>query len=199
MSYALDDSGASHPRVAVGSGDVCDPSHLEKEGKVREVGGQAIWSLSSYKPDYGIDNLRDDSVDTYWQSEGRQPHMVNIQFQRKTTIEAIYIYVDYTRDESFTPREMSVRVGHPFHDLRELIAFNLKRPSGWVRIATRDVYGQPVRTFLVQIAVLSNHLNGQDTHLRQIKLYSPLQHGDVSVLRNVRFTSPEFRMFSCIR
>lgn len=30
-----------------------------------------------------------------------------------------------------------------------------------------------VNTFMLQIAVLSNHLNGRDTHVRQIKIYGP--------------------------
>jgi hypothetical protein len=28
-------------------------------------------------------------------------------------------------------------------------------------------------TFMLQIAVLSNHLNGRDIHVRQIKIYGP--------------------------
>lgn len=30
-----------------------------------------------------------------------------------------------------------------------------------------------VNTFMLQIGVLSNHLNGRDTHVRQIKVYGP--------------------------
>jgi len=52
---------------------------------------------------FGVDQLRDDSADTYWQSDGPQPHRVNIQFRRKTTIHDICIYTDYKSDESYTP------------------------------------------------------------------------------------------------
>ena len=51
------------------------------KNEVREIGDQAIWSLSSCKPGFGIDQLRDDNFDTYWQSDGPQPHLVNIQFR----------------------------------------------------------------------------------------------------------------------
>lgn len=34
----------------------------------REIGREAVWSLSSAKPGNGVDQLRDDSTDTYWQS-----------------------------------------------------------------------------------------------------------------------------------
>lgn len=32
-----------------------------------EIGTQAVWSVSSCKPGYGVKNLRDNSLDTYWQ------------------------------------------------------------------------------------------------------------------------------------
>jgi anaphase-promoting complex subunit 10 len=32
-----------------------------------EIGSQAVWSLSSSKPGFGIVQLRDDSINTYWQ------------------------------------------------------------------------------------------------------------------------------------
>ena len=32
-----------------------------------EIGSQAVWSLSSSKPGFGIAQLRDDSTTTYWQ------------------------------------------------------------------------------------------------------------------------------------
>ena len=51
------------------------------KNEVREIGDQAVWSLSSCKPGFGIDQLRDDNFDTYWQSDGPQPHLVNIQFR----------------------------------------------------------------------------------------------------------------------
>ena len=32
----------------------------------RELGGEAVFSLSSAKPGNGIENLRDSNFDTYW-------------------------------------------------------------------------------------------------------------------------------------
>ena len=51
------------------------------QGSVREVGGAATWSLSSCKPGYGVQQLRDGCIDTYWQSDGQLPHLVNVQFR----------------------------------------------------------------------------------------------------------------------
>lgn len=33
----------------------------------REIGGMAVWSLSTAKPGNGVEQLRDDNIETYWQ------------------------------------------------------------------------------------------------------------------------------------
>ena len=87
---------------------------------VVEVGGAATWSLSSCKPGFGVEQLRDGSTDTYWQSDGQLPHLVNIQFRRKTSIQSVALYTDYKLDESYTPTRVSVRGGTNFNDLQEM-------------------------------------------------------------------------------
>ncbi|GLV35615.1 Anaphase Promoting Complex subunit 10, partial [Carabus blaptoides fortunei] len=129
-----------------------DPVKNERTGNVREVGAQAIWSLSSCKPGFGVDQLRDDRVDTYWQSDGQLPHLVNIQFQRKTTVSDIYIYTDYKLDESYTPNRISIRAGTHFNDLQEVEVIMLNEPTGWVHIPIKDIREKPVRMFMIQIA-----------------------------------------------
>ncbi len=64
--------------------------------------------------------LRDGSVNTYWQSDGPQPHAVNIQFPKTVQICRIDIYADVKVDESYTPSVISVRAGTFLHDLREV-------------------------------------------------------------------------------
>merc|ERR1711936_781327 len=91
------------------------------------------------------------------------------QFKRKTTVSAVAIYTDFRHDESYTPSKVSVRCGTNFNDLQEIEVVELKEPSGWVKIPLKDLNDRLVRSFMVQIAVLSNHQQGRDTHLRQIK------------------------------
>jgi anaphase-promoting complex subunit 10 len=59
-----------------------DPMELELAGIVREIGTDAVWSVSSCKPGFGVEQLRDNCLDTYWQSDGPQPHLVNVQFHK---------------------------------------------------------------------------------------------------------------------
>ena len=55
---------------------------------------------------FGVEQLRDDSMETYWQSDGQLPHLVNIQFRRKTTVNDVAIYTDFKLDESYTPSKV---------------------------------------------------------------------------------------------
>jgi anaphase-promoting complex subunit 10 len=88
----------------------------------REVGQAAVWSLSTAKPGNGVEQLRDDNIDTYWQSDGPQPHLINIQFHKKMRIHEIVIYTDFKLDESYTPSKISIRVGSTFHDLQVAVS-----------------------------------------------------------------------------
>ncbi|CAG2165516.1 unnamed protein product [Oppiella nova] len=192
--------GGANPSGAHKGKGECDAIKDEKLGLMREVGTQAVWSLSSCKPGFGVDQLRDNCLETYWQSDGPQPHLVNIQFRRKTTIQDVCIYADYKLDESYTPNRISVRAGNHFHDLQEVELMDLSEPNGWVVIPLKDSNEAPIRAFLIQIAVLSNHQNGRDTHIRQIKVHSPVQNSIVSILDfPINFTTVQLSQHSTIR
>lgn len=79
---------------------------------------------------FGVDQLRDNCIETYWQSDGQLPHLVNIQFQKKTTINSIYIYTDYKLDESYTPSRIAIRSGTHFNDLQDIEILDLCEPLG---------------------------------------------------------------------
>ncbi|CAN0919338.1 Anaphase-promoting complex subunit 10, partial [Linum grandiflorum] len=164
--------------------------HLTVEDDLRELGKKAAWSVSSCKTGNGVSSLRDDNLDTYWQSDGAQPHLVNIQFQKKVKLQL---------DESYTPSKISIRAGDGFHNLKDIKTVELVKPTGWVYISLsgNDPRETFVNTFMLQIAVLSNHLNGRDTHIRQIKVYgprpNPIPH------QPFQFTSTEFITYSSVR
>jgi hypothetical protein len=46
-----------------------------------EIGGDAIWTVSSCKRGFGVANLRDNDNQTFWQSDGNQPHKITCQFR----------------------------------------------------------------------------------------------------------------------
>ena len=106
----------------------------------------------------------------------------------------------FRHDESYTPSKVSVRCGTNFNDLQEIEVIELKEPSGWVKIPLKDLNDRLVRSFMVQIAIISNHQQGRDTHLRQIKIYSPVVNQPVTTSEFADWsTRNEFLMSSCIR
>ena len=83
----------------------------KKKEDLVEIGNKAVWTLTSAKPGNGIHQLRDNSPDTYWQSDGLSPHTISCTFSCKQTISLIMLYLDYTLDESYTPKKIAVSVG----------------------------------------------------------------------------------------
>eukprot|EP00658_Telonema_sp_P-2_P032837 TRINITY_DN24220_c0_g1_i3.p1 TRINITY_DN24220_c0_g1~~TRINITY_DN24220_c0_g1_i3.p1 ORF type:complete len:181 (+),score=29.27 TRINITY_DN24220_c0_g1_i3:237-779(+) len=174
-----------------------DRSHL------REIGDQAVWTLSTAKPGNGVEQLRDDSTETYWQSDGTQPHFVNIQFHKKMRIERISFYTDYRIDESYTASKLSIREGNDLDDLHEVKLVELEEPSGWVHVdlssPEASTYpGEVLRAHFIQIAIIANHQNGKDTHMRQIKIFGP-RRLPTQGLQLPAFQTAEFLQFATVR
>jgi len=167
---------------------------------------QAVWSLSTAKPGNGVEQLRDDDVNTYWQSDGCQPHLINIQFHKKMSVAEVGFYLDFKLDESYTPKKICVKAGTTFHDLHEVVTKELEEPNGWVYVNIGDPSGfderSVIRTHFLQIEVLAMHQNGRDTHIRQVKVFGP-RHGAVHRMlypsAEGKFSSVDFTQFSCIR
>jgi anaphase-promoting complex subunit 10 len=54
---------------------------------------------------------------------------------------------------------------------------DLADPAGWIYVRIKRP-GEPgdgagLRAYLVQLVVLTNHQNGRDTHVRQVKVFGP--------------------------
>lgn len=157
-----------------------DVVKLEKDNQLREIGAQAVWSLSSCKPGFGIEQLLEPNSTKFWQSDDATPHYINIQFKRKMLISDLCLFMDYKNDESYTPNKISIRAGAHFHDLVEVELVELLEPNGWVHVPLRNRSNRMVKAFMLQIVIISNHQNGKDTHLRQIKIHSPISHKEMN-------------------
>jgi anaphase-promoting complex subunit 10 len=59
--------------------------------------------------------------------------------------------------------------------------------------------GAPLRAYFLQLAVLSNHQNGRDTHVRQVKIFGPRQSPMAMLGNGVSFTTTEFAQFATVR
>mmetsp|Transcript_61248 Transcript_61248/g.181133 ORF Transcript_61248/g.181133 Transcript_61248/m.181133 type:complete len:238 (-) Transcript_61248:10-723(-) len=122
---------AVHVRARPQLASLSDP---DRSRLVREIGREAVWSLSTAKPGNGVEQIRDGSIDTYWQSDGGQPHLINVQFARRAAVCEVAFYLDYNLDESYTPKRLSIRSGMTFHDLEEIQTADLNEPVGWCSV-----------------------------------------------------------------
>ncbi|KAK8233330.1 anaphase-promoting complex, subunit 10/DOC domain-containing protein, partial [Phyllosticta capitalensis] len=138
---------------------------------VKEISSLASWTVSSSKPGCGVPQLRSPSTASFWQSDGPQPHHLNIHFFKVVEIAAMRLYLDFDQDESYTPTKLAFLAGMGEMDLQEWAVMSLAEPRGWVNV---DFEGRlPVlRAMLVQVRILENHQNGKDTHLRGLQIFA---------------------------
>jgi anaphase-promoting complex subunit 10 len=171
----------------------------------REIGTEATFSISSAKPGNGVEQLRDDNLDTYWQSDGSFPHHINIQFLKRVSVSKLCLYLDYSADESYTPKKLSISSGTSLHDLSDIASVELNEPAGWVIIPLVNTEGEGggedfLRTHFLQVKVLSMHQNGRDSHVRQIKVLGPRSSPVVMGERNYDgFNTVTMQQFALIR
>lgn len=58
----------------------------------------------------------------------------------------------------------------------------------------------PLRAFFLQLAVLSNHQNGRDTHVREVRVYGPRVDPYRAMLSlPLDAATPEFAMYTTVR
>ena len=176
----------------------------------RELGSEATFTISSAKPGNGVEQIRDNNNESYWQSDGAFPHTINVQFLRRVTIRKLCLYLDYSSDESYTPKKLSVSCGTSLHDLFDITTFEINEPVGWVTIALADPdvlmenaslqSESCLRTHFLQVKILSMHQNGRDTHVRQIKLLGPRESARVmgDVLYD-SFKTVDMQQFAMLR
>lgn len=152
----------------------------------RELGCEAVFSISTAKPGNGVEQLRDDNLETYWQSDGTAPHFINIQFLQKVSLTKLCVYVDHSTDDSYTPKKIVVGAGSCLHDITDVAVLqDLAEPRGWIVIdlekcnrsagAVPDAKRNYLKTHFLQLKVVAMQQNGKDTHIRQVKVFGACQ------------------------
>eukprot|EP00761_Pharyngomonas_kirbyi_P010449 gb/GECH01010469.1/.p1 GENE.gb/GECH01010469.1/~~gb/GECH01010469.1/.p1 ORF type:complete len:188 (+),score=46.09 gb/GECH01010469.1/:1-564(+) len=177
-------------------------------GKYRDLSKRGVWTVSTAKPGNGVGQLLDNNEETFWQSDGPQPHAIDVQFHRVVNVKYFCIFLDYTLDESYTPQEISILTATDYHHLQEVRSVLLEEPCGWVTIdLTENDEGQPntieqpneIEATHLRLSVHANHQNGKDSHIRQIKIFGPISGSIMSNKEPIGFTSNSFAAFEGIR
>lgn len=114
--------------------------------------------LSSSKRGYGLKELLNSEGDEYWSSDDVLPHAISIFFPVKTYVYCLSLYFSYILDESYTPEQILVC----FNSTSKLYKFQEPEGIKEFKIETE--------VFEMQIIIISNHTDGRDSHLRQLKI-----------------------------
>lgn len=59
--------------------------------------------------------------------------------------------------------------------------------------------GDFLKAFCLQLAVLTNHQNGRDTHIRQVKVFGPRRDPLQAIGFPLNFTDERFQAYATIR
>lgn len=142
---------------------------------VTNIGHLAHWKPSSYKQGNPIENALDDDPETFWQSDGLQPHTLDISFSRRMSIITIALYFSLIADESYTPRLVKIYVGHCPADALFYKTLEVRNVNGWVALTFEDNREDDklLKCQFIRIVFPINHENGKDTHLRGVRIYTP--------------------------
>ncbi|KIM84772.1 hypothetical protein PILCRDRAFT_817568 [Piloderma croceum F 1598] len=170
-----------------------------------DIGHLAKWSVSSYKFGFGAECLRDGDPDTFWHSDGPQPHFITIEFPRKVAIQKISVCLSFPLDDSYTPSTLAIRAGTGPSDLQDVRVATLEKPEGWITFdVSSELIGdeedgfKPVYAYVLQIIVVANHMSGKDTHVRGLRILGPIEDnaadGDP-----FPFVTTKFKMYEGIR
>ncbi|KAF2008984.1 galactose-binding like protein [Aaosphaeria arxii CBS 175.79] len=116
----------SSPHSSTGDYDAPFPPNY------REISTLASWTVSSSKPGCSIPQLRSPSTHLFWQSDGPQPHYLNIHFFKLVRIVALRLFLDFDSDESYTPTRIIFLAGSGMNDLVEWGEMRLEQPRGWI-------------------------------------------------------------------
>ncbi|KAF5849173.1 hypothetical protein GGP41_006026 [Bipolaris sorokiniana] len=79
-----------------------------------------------------IPQLRHANTNLFWQSDGPQPHYLNIHFFKLVRIVGLRLYLDFEQDESYTPTRIIFLAGSGMNDLQEWGEMRLESPRGWI-------------------------------------------------------------------
>ncbi|KAG8970542.1 anaphase promoting complex subunit doc1 [Tulasnella sp. 419] len=170
-----------------------------------DIGNLASWSVSSCKYGFNVNCLRDGDPNTYWQSDGPQPHYVTMQFQKKVAVQKLAVYLNYQADDSYTPTKLLIRAGTGLHDLQDIKVVSMDQPQGWIQfdvgLEPANEEGtalKPLHLYVLQMLIAANHQNGKDTHVRGLVALGPkeLPYTDED---QIPFKNVLFKMHECIR
>ncbi|KAJ2359478.1 hypothetical protein IWW50_003302 [Coemansia erecta] len=165
-----------------------------------DISGRGQWSVSSNKHGFGVPNLLDGNPETFWQSDGQQPHSISVQFASRQSVHSISLYLDVEKDESYTPCKVAILSGTSLRDMQLIHETEFAQdPKGWIDFALGDSDG-PLLAHYLRIELPQNYESGRDARVRMARVFGPPTSEEK--FRNehiLPYTSSEFSMYDSFR
>ncbi|EDO15384.1 hypothetical protein Kpol_460p19 [Vanderwaltozyma polyspora DSM 70294] len=171
---------------------------LLNSNNLTNISHLAHWQPSSYKIGNPIENVLDDNMSTFWQSDGVQPHELCIYFSKRMDISLIAIFISLIADESYTPRLIKMYVGHSPADALFYKNIEIRNINGWAALTFEDNRSPDnlLKCQFVRLVLPINHENGKDTHLRGIRIYSPSKTSSVETSEWIQSFDTNSKLFT---
>lgn len=141
-------------------------------GKYTDVAGSAVFVASSTLDEiHGLENVRDNCSDTWWQSDGKSlPHNIDIIFPRPTMVSRVCV-LTYPADESYSPREIYLQAGNDWNNMRLFSSSIVDVHSDWHIMEL--VSNGAISVMQLRLIIASNHHGGIESRLRQLLVCGP--------------------------
>lgn len=122
--------------------------------------------LSSFKKNHGLKELLNPEDSTYWHTDSSLPHLIELSFSKKTHINCVNLLLKYNDDDSYTPKNIEVKIGNTRDTMISINKYRFKEPSKWVTLKINSL------CIFVYIIIINNHQDGKDSRVRNIKVFN---------------------------
>lgn len=151
---------------------------LSQMEEFTNISNLAYWKASSFKTSNPIENVINDDPESYWQSDGSQPHIVDIYFSKRIELALLAVFFGFEIDESYSPKVVKLYVGDSISDLIYYEEWYVGKITQWYIKkfpSLEDTDGKqniPIKCHVLRLAFPVNHDNGKDTHLRGVRIFT---------------------------
>lgn len=105
--------------------------HFNKIDNMVDISNLCYWKASSSKVMHPIENVLNDDPESFWQSDGGQPHIVDIYFNKRVELTMLALFFGFEVDESYSPSVMKIYIGDSINDLTYYEEWRIQRITQW--------------------------------------------------------------------
>ncbi|KAL0231919.1 hypothetical protein PCE1_002916 [Barthelona sp. PCE] len=113
-------------------------------------------------------NLLDRDPQTYWKSDARMPHSINIFLPHIYSIKAVSLYLNVFSDKDYSPNVLLLRYGdHP----SEMMQYGQGVDCPVNKKGFVTIYTEGITCSSLQVVIPSNFENGRNSIVRELRIF----------------------------